>query len=306
MPSNGTEPVGPVRPHESWTPLSKDNVKYRSEVHYSQDEPLNFCKSAPSNQKFTNLDGTWPLRNSSGAVRTNHVVHRPSKHGLSGKTYRSSPGCYSNRADAFLPQRYGGGSQRGEADGFVKSENFCYSEGHVEGYHPHAMTELPIKVEQDSDTENGCDYYGRPWADRERYVNGYDAAQMKAESGYSEQYSPCQRSKVSHGHMYSSHCQNTYEGTARPLRCVLNKETADWSSQRINPSESLCGTAADAYVDYKHYVQHQYKTDYELKGLPCIKQEPVDSLPWHEHTNLMTNCVMNSGQQKIQPYVFMQ
>lgn len=202
----------------------------------------------------------------------------------------------------FLPQRYAGSSQHGEVDGYVKSENICY-EGHIEGYDPNEMSELPIKVEQDSDTENGCDYYGRPWLDREHYVNGYDGAQMKAESGYSEQYSPCQRSKVSHGHIYSSHCS---EGTARPLRCVLNKETADWSPQRMNPPEPLC---AGAYVDYKHY-EHQYKTDYEFKGLHCIKQEPVDSPPWHEqapaHTNLMTNCVMNNSQQKIQPYVFMQ
>lgn len=293
--SNGTEPIGPVQPHVSWTPLSKDNVKYRSEVHYSQEEPLNFCKSAPSNLKFTNLDGSWPLRG--------HGVHplpgaRSSKHGHFGKPHRSSPGCYSNRANAFLPQRYGGGSQRGEADGYVKSENFCYEGQGIEGYYPNAMSELPIKVEQDSDTENGCDYYGRPWVDRERYVNGYDGTQMKAESGYSEHYSPCQRSKVSHGHMYSSHCQNAYEETARPLRCVLNKEAGDWSPQRMNPPESLC---AGAYVDYKHY---------EFKGLHCIKQEPVDSPPWHEqaaaHTNLVTNCVMNNGQQKIQPYVFMQ
>ncbi|KAI7789694.1 aryl-hydrocarbon receptor repressor a [Triplophysa rosa] len=295
--SNGTEPIGPVRPHESWTPLSKDNVKYRSEVHYSQDEPLNFCKSVPSNQKFTNLEGTWPLRGS------NHGVHplpgaRPSKHGHYGKPYRLSPGCCGNRADAFLPQS--GGSQRGEAEDYIKNDNFCY-EGHVEGYDPLAMSELPIKVEQDSDTENGCDYYGRPWADHERYMNGYAAAQMKPESGYSEQYSPCQRSKVSH--MYSSHCPSTYEGTARPLRCVLNKETADWSPQRTNPPESHCGAA---YVDYKHYVQHQYKTDYELKGLHCIKQEPVDSPPWHEQAAAHTNSVMNAGQQKIQPYVFMQ
>ncbi|XP_056593784.1 aryl-hydrocarbon receptor repressor a isoform X3 [Triplophysa dalaica] len=301
VPSNVTEPIGPVRPHESWTPLSKDNLKYRSEVQYSQDEPLDFCKSAPSQQKFTNLEGTWPLRGSNHGVRP-LPGGRPSKHGHYGKPYRSSPG---NRADAFLPQRcFSGGSQRGEAEDYIKSNNFCY-QGQVEGYDPLVMSELPIKVEQDSDTENGCEYYIHPWADHERNMNVYAATQMKAESGYSEQYSPCQRSKASHGHMYSSHCASTYEGTARPLRCVLNKEAADWSPQRINAPESHCG-AADAYQDYKHYVQPQYKTDYEPKGLHCIKQERMDSPPWHEQATAHTNSVMNAGQQKIQPYVFMQ
>lgn len=307
--SNGTEPIDPVRPHVPWTPLSKDDIKYKSEGPYSQEEPLNFCKSAMSNQKFTNLDSTWPSRGSSGGVRTGYGCNlqpgaRASKHGHCGKPFRSSPGYYSNRADAFVPKMYGSVSQHGEADGYgadaVKTENFCY-EGHGEGYDPHAMAELPIKVEQDSDSENGCVIYGRSWADRERYVNGYDGTQLKAESGYSEQYSPCQKSKVSQGHAYGSHFQNAYDETARPLRCVLNKEAPN-----MNPPDSLC-SSMDTYADYKGYVQHQYKTAYEFKGLHCIKQEPMDSPTWHDSAvHVQTNCVMNNGQQKIHPYVFMQ
>ncbi|XP_048022762.1 aryl-hydrocarbon receptor repressor a isoform X3 [Megalobrama amblycephala] len=265
--------------------LSKDSVKYKSDAHYGPDEPLNFCKSASSGQKFMSMEcGAWPVRNSS--VRTGHGVDllpAARKYAHYGKPYRAGPGYYSNRADTFVPKTYG--SDYG-ADA-IKSENFCY-EGHGEGYDAHVMPEPPIKVEQDSDSENGCDIYGR-------YPSGYDGTQMKAEAEYGEQFSSCQRPK---GTAYGSHYHNAYGGAARPLKCVLNRDAP--------ASGSLNSHCVDAYAaDYKGYVQHDYKAGYEFKGhgiLHCIKQEPADPPHW----NMMTNCMTNGGANKINPYVFMQ
>lgn len=268
--------------------LSKEGIKYKSNALHGPDEPLNFCKSASSGQKFMNLDcGAWPVRNSS--VRTGHGVDlQPAarKYAHYGKPYRPGPGYCGNRVDAFVPKTYGSAAHNNYGADAIKSENFGY-EGHGEGYDAHVMPEPPIKVEQDSDSENGCDIYGR-------YQSGYDSVQMKAEAAYGEQFS-CQRLK---GMAYGSHYHNAYGGAAQPLKCVLNRDAA--------ASSSLNSHCVDAYAaDYKGYVQNDYKVGYEFKGhgiLHCIKQEPADPPHW----NMMTNSVMSGGANKINPYVFMQ
>uniref|UniRef100_A0A673N458 BHLH domain-containing protein n=1 Tax=Sinocyclocheilus rhinocerous TaxID=307959 RepID=A0A673N458_9TELE len=240
---------------------------YRSEGPYGPDEPLNFCRSSGQN-----LDcGAWPVR-SSGA--------RLCKHTHYGKPYRSAPGYYSNRAEA-----YGSAAHDDYSTDGIKSENFCY-EDPGEGYEAHVMIEPLVKLEQDSDAENGC---GRPWTELERFPNG---TQMKAEGGYGAQYSSCQRLK---GTTYSSHYPSNAYGGARPLKCVLNREAVN----------SQC---VDAYAaDYRGYVQHDYKTGYEVRGhglLHCIKQEPVDAPLWHDiHSTGQRN---NTSCAKINPCVFMQ
>ncbi|XP_051980665.1 uncharacterized protein LOC127641887 [Xyrauchen texanus] len=297
--SNGVEPDGPVRSHEPWTPISKDNIKYKSEDNYDQDEPLNFCKSAI---KFSNPDDSW--RSSGRALRAPHVANnvlsgaRMSKH-LS-KPYRLSPGYYNNRVDAFVPKMY-----ESLTDG-IKTEIFCY-DAHSGGLDGHVISELPIKVEPDSDSENGCDVYGHSWEAQERYPNSYNGAQMKVESGYGEQYSPCQRSK-SQALIYGGYHQNAYAAMPQPLKCVLNKEAAVLSSQRSNHHDTLSNCTDSNAVSY---VQNDYKTGYEFRGqglVQCIKQEPLDSPPWqiNSQRNVMNNYVMNGPPQKISPYVFMQ
>uniref|UniRef100_A0A8C2PU16 Aryl hydrocarbon receptor repressor n=1 Tax=Cyprinus carpio TaxID=7962 RepID=A0A8C2PU16_CYPCA len=255
------------RPH-----MSQDSIKYKSEAHYGPDQPVNFCRS--SGQKFTDLDcGGWPVRSSS--VRTVDLL--PGAR-LCRHTHRSAPGYYSHRAEAY-------GSATHD-DFSIKSENFCY-EGPGEGYDAHVMLEPPIKMEQDSDSENG---YGQPWTDGERFLNGCDGAQMKVEAGYGEQYSSCQR-------MYSSHYPSNTYGGARALKSVLNRE-------------ALNSQCVDTYAaDYKGYVQHDYKSGYEFKGqglLHCIKQEPADAPLWHDVPSAGPKISMSCGAHKTHPYVFMQ
>ncbi|XP_052398747.1 aryl hydrocarbon receptor repressor-like isoform X1 [Carassius gibelio] len=249
------------RPH-----MSQDSVRYKSEGHYGPDESVIFCRSSGQG-----LDcGGWPVRSSS--VRTVDLL--PGAR-LCRHTHRSDSGYYSHRAEAY-------------DDYSIKSENFCY-EAPGEGYDTHVMLEPPIKMEQDSDSENGC---GRPWTDGERYLSGCDSVQMKAEGGYGEQYS-CQRMK---GTTYSSHYpSNTYSGT-RALKSVLNRE-------------ALTSQCVDAYAaDYKEYVQHDYKTGYEFKGhglLHCIKQEPTDAPLWLDVSSSGSRINMSSTHRS-NPCVFMQ
>ncbi|XP_072547753.1 uncharacterized protein [Salminus brasiliensis] len=324
-------PTPGPRHHTPWAPLSKNSFKNKTEDYYSQEEPLNFCKSSVSGLKVPHMDNMWPMRSSCGSVRTGHGVNllpggKLGKYSHYGKPYRMSPGYHNNRADLCAPKLYGSHPHPGEVEGYyvegIKSENGCYED---QGYDEHLMAELPIKVEQDSDSENGCDVYGRPWTVRERYPNSYDGLQMKTEGSYYEQYSPCQRGKAGNGQPYSSHYQNVCGVTPRPLKCVLNKDLEPLSPQRLGHTDPLCSSQStncmDSYsggpVEHKGYMQQEYKLGYEFKGqglLHSIKREPMDSPPWHDgkhdhmgvQRNIMPNCIMNAGQPKTNPYIFMQ
>ncbi|KAL2085425.1 hypothetical protein ACEWY4_018745 [Coilia grayii] len=281
-------PTPALRHHTPWTPLSKDagGLRYKSDGYYGgQDEPLNFCKSAAAGGWV----GPGPRAGSGGSYRGNlnmspTAATRLGKAGHYGKPYRMSPSYHSARADAYMPKLYGslqcgGGGGGGAGDGMdgyctvdgIKSENGGY-ENHV-GYDGRLLPQMPIKVEQDSDSENGCDAYGRPWGCRQplerRYSNGiYErgtiAMQMKAEAEYYEHYSPCQRSKtiMSPTASYNGHYQNLCAGGSpgtgtgsdgRPLKCVLNKEAAAVNQfgpqQRLAPSDPLCGSQAANCMD---------------------------------------------------------
>ncbi|XP_066526480.1 aryl hydrocarbon receptor repressor-like isoform X2 [Hoplias malabaricus] len=318
-----------------WSPLCKDGFKYKTEDQYGQEEPLNFCKSTVGGQKVRHMDTTWPLRASCGSFRTSHGVNllpggKVGRYSPYGKPYRMSPGFHNNRAEHYVPKLYGSLPHQGEMEGYyvegIKSENICY-EGQGQGYDERLMAVLPIKVEQDSDTENGCDVYGRPWTERERYLNSYDGLQMKAEGSYYEQYSPCQRGKGNNGPSYSGHYQNVCGINARPLKCVLNKDLEPLSPQKLGHPDPLCSSQSancmdscgggGGPVEHKGYMQQDYKLGYEFKGqglIHSIKREPMDSPPWHggEHDqmgmqrNIMPNCIMNTGQPKTNPYIYMQ
>ncbi|XP_056440101.1 uncharacterized protein LOC130377139 [Gadus chalcogrammus] len=212
--------------HTPWTPLSKDNIKYRPEGFYNQDEPLNYCKTsmAPHKGLSPGLGGGWPQRPNSGAIRAGQgggylPSNRMNKANHYGKPYRQPPSCNGGRGgEVFVSRLYGNLQSPNEPDTYcvdlVKSEG-----GYGECYNAHLMAEMPpIKVEHDSDSENGLDPYGRPWACRDPglmercYGNAlYDpntGVQLKSEADFYDQpYSPCLRGKaaisppyVHHGH----------------------------------------------------------------------------------------------------------
>lgn len=329
---------------------SQQRLKYKSEEgYYGQDEPLNYCKTSMGgvpHHKGPGLDSLWPMRPASGPIRGGQSggytpSNRLGKGGHYGKPYRMSPSmCHGGGrgGEIYVPRMYESLQSPGGLDLYcvgeaVKSE--CY--GNL------LFPEMPIKVEQDSDSENGCDAYGRPWTCREpvdrRYGNGYgdnNSLQMKSEADYYEQYSPCQRSKAGISPISppynNGHFQNYNNvGGGRPLKSVINKDLSQLSPQRLSHSDPLCSSQSincmDVYASgpvehNKGYMQHDYKLGYEFKGhglLHAIKREPMDSPPWsdgssndmshamgHSQRNVMPQCVMNAGQHKAIPYVYMQ
>ncbi|KAJ8377546.1 hypothetical protein AAFF_G00256100 [Aldrovandia affinis] len=283
-------PSVPLRHHTPWTPVSRDGVKLKAEgFHYAQEEPLNFCKT--SDHKPHSLDNPYAMRPTAGTVRANRA-------GLyaKGGGYRASPGC-----PGYLPRLYG--SEQGPAGGEGGYAPQGYGDGRM------LPPQTPIKVEQDSDSENGYGVpHGRAW-------------------GCKEQRSRVAPSPAFNGHHYQGMCA----GGGRPLKCVLNKEPSPFGPQRPPYPDPLCGgsqttdcldghTYASGGVDHKAYMQQDYKLSYEFKGhglVHSIKREPMDSPPWPDsghdlgqlsvQRNAMPNCLMNAGvAHRSNPYIYMQ
>ncbi|KAL1006323.1 hypothetical protein UPYG_G00070800 [Umbra pygmaea] len=347
-----TNPAGPQqRHHAPWTPLSKDSMKYKTEGgYYGQDEPLNYCKTsmggAPQH-KGSVMDSSWSMRPASGPIRTGQngsyiASNRLGKAGQYGKPYRMAHcighGGGGRNGDVYVPKMYGSLQNPDGSDTYGVGEGVKNENGYGECYDDRLLPEMPIKVEQDSDSENGCDAYGRPWACRDpverRYGYGDSSVlQMKSEADYYEQYSPCQRGKTAVSPSYNSGHYQNYSQVAgsRPLKCVINKDQAQFSPQRLSHSDPLCSSQSVNCMDMfagspvehiKSYMQQDYKLGYEFKGhglLHAIKREPVDSPPWSDgigrdmshamvypQRNTMPNCVANAGHHKSNPYVYMQ
>ncbi|KAF3836124.1 hypothetical protein F7725_028682 [Dissostichus mawsoni] len=348
----GVGPSPPILSHSWWNPagsahtpwtLSKDNLKYRADGYYNQDEPLNYCKStmAPHKGVSPGLGGGWPLRPNSGPLRSGQGVgyipsNRMNKAGQYGKPYRLSPNCHSGRnGEVFVSKLYGNVQIPSDPDAYcvdlVKNEN-----GYGECYDGHMMPEMqPIKIEHDSDSENGCDAYGRPWGCRDpeaidrRYGNGvYDqSAHLKTEAEYYDpQYSPCQRGKAgisppyNNGNYQNYAMNNGGNATARLLKCDKdmgnNNDNNQFSPQRLSHSNSVCSNQSVNLMDTHVYPQDPHKAymhpdynkhgNYEFKGhgiVHSIKREPMDSPPWSESTHDISQSMMMVGQRNVMPCV---
>ncbi|KAM4606606.1 aryl-hydrocarbon receptor repressor a [Polymixia lowei] len=343
-------PGGVQRSHHTpWTPVSKDNLKYRPEGFYNQEEPLNYCKTsmAPHKGLSPGLGGGWPLRPNSGPLRSGQGVgylpsNRLNKAGQYGKPYRLSPSCHGARGgEVFVSKLYGNLQSPTDPDAYcvdlVKSEN-----GYGECYDGHLMPEMPpIKVEHDSDSENGCDAYGRPWGCRDaeaidrRYGNGmYDPStglQLKSEADYyDQQYSPCQRGKAGISPPYNNaHYQNYAVSNGgnvagRLLKCDKdpgnnsNHNDSQFSPQRLSHSDPLCSSQSVNLMDshvypgatlepHKAYMHQDYNKHggYEFKGhglIHSIKREPMDSPPWSDNGRDMGQSMM-VGPRNVMPCV---
>ncbi|KAM9827069.1 uncharacterized protein ACB057_015691 [Neosynchiropus ocellatus] len=326
--------------HTPWTPFSKDNLKYRPEGYYNQEEPLNYCKSSmvPHKGLSPGLGGGWPLRPNSGPLRSGQGVgyipnNRLNKAGQYGKPYRLSPGCHTGRnGEVFVSKLYGNLQIPSDPDAYcvdlVKSEN-----GYGECYEGHLMPEMPpIKVEHDSDSENGCDPYGRPWSCRDpeamerRYANGvYDQSaslQLKSETDYYDlQYSPCQRGKAGISPPYGNYQNYAVNHSGRLLKCDKdlgnnnNNDNNQFSPQRLSHTDSLCNNQPVNLMDSHVYPQEHHKAymhqdynkhgTYEFKGhglIHSIKREPMDSPPWSEGGHDVSQSMME-GQRNVMPCV---
>lgn len=318
--------------HTPWTPLCKDNLKYRPDGYYNQEEPLNYCKSSMAVHKGVGpgMAGGWPSRQHSGLVKASQGVgyipsNRLNRTGQYGKPYRHSPSCHNGRGgEVFVSKLYGNTQILTDPDFFcvdlVKCEN-----DYGECYDGNLMPETqPIKVEHDSDSEHGCDAYGQTWAVDRRYGNGmYDSSsglQLKSEAEYYEaQYSPCQRGKAgisptyNNNNNYPNYAVNNSGGNTTHLpKCdkdlVGNGDSSQFSPHKLSHSDSLCNNQSVNLMDsnvysHKAYMHPDYNKHYEFKGhglVHSIKREPMDSPPWSENGHDINQSMMAGPRNVMQ------
>ncbi|XP_015810353.3 uncharacterized protein [Nothobranchius furzeri] len=325
--------------HTPWTPICKENLKYHSDGYYNQEEPLNYCKSSMAVHKGVGggMGGGWHMRQHSGPIRAAQGVgyntsNRLNRTGQYEKTYRRSPSCHGGRGDeVFVSKLYGNVQIPADPDAYcvdlVKSEN-----DYGECYNAHLMPDVqPIKVEHDSDSDNGCDAYGQTWACRDQvsidrhYGNGmYDPSsglQLKSETNYYDaQYSPCQRGKAGISPPYNSGTYPNYAinnnvgNAARLLKgdkdMGNNSDSSQYSPQKLSHSDSLCNNQSTNLMDsnvysHKAYMHLDYNKHgtYEFKGqglIHSIKREPMDSPPWSGNGHDL-NRSMLVGSRNVMP-----
>uniref|UniRef100_A0A3P9KBS8 Aryl hydrocarbon receptor repressor n=1 Tax=Oryzias latipes TaxID=8090 RepID=A0A3P9KBS8_ORYLA len=325
--------------HASWNAVCKDNHKYHPDGYLNQEEPLNYCKSSMAAHKglHAGMGGGWPLQQNSGPLRGTQgciPTNRLNRASQYGRPYRYSPSCHNGRSnEVFISKLYENVQLPTDPDAFcvdlVKSEG-----DYAECYDQHLMPAMqPIKVEQDSDSENGCDVYGQTWATRDqvpidrRYGNGFydpnSGLQLKSEADYyDQQYSPCQRGKVGisppYNHSnYPNYAVNNGGGTAaRLLKCDKDlSDSSHFSPQRLSHSDSLCNNQSINPMDPQIYPQHPNKSymhpdynkhgTYEFKGhgrIHSIKREPMDSQPWSDSGPDINHSIM-VGARNVMPCV---
>ncbi|XP_058232784.1 uncharacterized protein LOC131344472 isoform X2 [Hemibagrus wyckioides] len=326
---NSSTPVATLLHHTPRAPFPKENVKFKNEDYSSKEELLK--RDSLGAQKAP--DTTWPHRGSYGPLCTGHGVNlllgsRVNKHGHNGKPYKISPVYYNSTTELYIPKIYASLPPQEVVEGNYmdsnKIENGC-CENQRQVYDAHLIAELPIKVEQDSDAENEQDFYDPAWTDREQNLSSSDGLQMKAEDSYYEQYMPCQKNTGINGQLYSSQYPNAFGTTAQPVKCAFDKDPDYPRPQRLGHLQPLCSSQSTNCMDscnagtmeHKGFIHQDYKVGYQFKGqglLHSIKREPMESPPWHEneyeqiggHWNMMPNCIMNLGQPKANPYIFMQ
>ncbi|KAG9355970.1 hypothetical protein JZ751_000814, partial [Albula glossodonta] len=310
-----------------WMPLSKEGTRFRGDEYYPQEEPLNFCKSSANGQRGPGLENPWAGRGDLGvASRAGHsgVLQKAGQYARVGP-YRASPGSHGDGGDLCLAKMYGG--LQGLGEGGVKSENGYVAHGECYDTRCAPQPQVAVKTERDSDSENGCGFYGvahgggswlrRGAAERRYGTTGYGEGgpSLKTESGYYEPFTPCHRSKAG---LSPTFPQNLGPGGSRPLKCVLNRDLSLFSPQRPPQTDPQCSSqntnCMDAHMygngttDQKGFLQQDYKLTYEFRSHNLahpIKQEPLDSPPWSDSShdisqapllrNLMPNCVMNAG-----------
>lgn len=256
----------------SWSALA--NRTYRGEDCKTQDEPLNLGVS-----RLQAVDPIWdarcPVALRSDSSENYLLPGSFYKHGHSGKL---RIGCNTEL------QKVEGYCIEGKVERCMM-QNECFN----------TLPEAAIKIEQDSDSENGTLW--RP-----------EYAQVKTEAEYYDCCTSYQNGKAAISAPISGH-KYLCAGVSRPLKCVLNKD--------LNHSDVPIGSQdTSVFANHKNYMQHDIRLSYEFRSLNLlhtIKREPDDSPPWcqdvsqgHVQQNITSTCSVNASLHKANPYVYMQ
>uniref|UniRef100_A0A8C4T466 Aryl hydrocarbon receptor repressor n=1 Tax=Erpetoichthys calabaricus TaxID=27687 RepID=A0A8C4T466_ERPCA len=307
------------------TPAMVDTMKSKAQPNklngcrFTQDEPLNFCKSPLPGHRPECLENEWPSKCSSGAQ---NQVGFPNRHHLGKSGGCRAPPSYHH---SDLPKYYST-PLNPDLDGCVTEALKMDALYSAQLHRVHADT--PVKLEHDSDGRNGCHMYagaqGRTWECKEYLEKGLElcgpeGVLLKSELDYLEQYTDCQKSKSNFTSPLSEH----YGDACARNRAAQCPSTKDFTQVDSQAPSTHC---LDASLCWHHHVEHKEYNWYDdkdvcaLRGqhvIHSIKREPMDSPPWHEpqqagiqtaltHQGATPNCGSYTVPHKHAQYLYLQ
>uniref|UniRef100_A0A8C4T8X7 Aryl-hydrocarbon receptor repressor b n=1 Tax=Erpetoichthys calabaricus TaxID=27687 RepID=A0A8C4T8X7_ERPCA len=323
----GDHGTGRLRQQGPWngTPAMVDTMKSKAQPNklngcrFTQDEPLNFCKSPLPGHRPECLENEWPSKCSSGAQ---NQVGFPNRHHLGKSGGCRAPPSYHH---SDLPKYYST-PLNPDLDGCVTEALKMDALYSAQLHRVHADT--PVKLEHDSDGRNGCHMYagaqGRTWECKEYLEKGLElcgpeGVLLKSELDYLEQYTDCQKSKSNFTSPLSEH----YGDACARNRAAQCPSTKDFTQVDSQAPSTHC---LDASLCWHHHVEHKEYNWYDdkdvcaLRGqhvIHSIKREPMDSPPWHEpqqagiqtaltHQGATPNCGSYTVPHKHAQYLYLQ
>ncbi|XP_078543921.1 aryl hydrocarbon receptor repressor isoform X2 [Lissotriton helveticus] len=337
----------------NWTMAKqeKEEMKVKFELNkssngFTQEEPLNFCKSFSGTQHHCTTNSTWSIMNPTNSRPIGqHISQFPNR---AARTFYSGDQSEINPSSNCRVQRGSSEPLHAGLPQFV-SEGYATEGVKLEGalmssmYDSGMPLDIPIKIENDSDSESGPDLYISPqnhmWQGqgsvfKKQLINLPESFYLKTEPDHGDHQSACQRPKYLPHFPHNGHCKSTplhsnSVNISRPLKGTFNKEVTPFCLQKCSFLDNMVTLSSPDYYNNQFYgsgsMPHKslsdpnYKLQYELKGhglVQTIKREPLDSPPWPDREpnvvntsfakHMLPNYLQNSMHHKATEFAFLQ
>ncbi|XP_074135305.1 aryl hydrocarbon receptor repressor [Sminthopsis crassicaudata] len=311
------ETLGPMK-HLNWTAEKhdQDGIKLKFEPNktdkcFLQEETLNSCMPYPGVQNTCNTNNISTFRSSSNSQTMNsplsaypNRIIRPFYNG--DQSHLNPPsGCHPHQGGIENCQTCPGFQHL--AVGSYSSENVKLQSALLPPetlYNQMLPLDIPIKMENDSDSDNGIDGYSmsqnQVWLGESSMVKRHlisfpNRVHFKTEPDFTEHLSSCENPKhygypPHHGQcVVSTHPNNRAIGRS-------GKEITPFYSPNCAYLDRMHGLQDTEYYNHlyspnstnmKGHTEHQpYKLQCDFKApgmVQMIKREPLDSPPWASH-----------------------
>ncbi|KAM8966999.1 aryl hydrocarbon receptor repressor [Pelodytes ibericus] len=308
-----------MKHHLAWGRQGKEDVKLKfqppNSESYSVEETSIFSKHFSNVQNHCNTNSGWPVKSPTNSRSNHHLMGS-----LPNRTSRSFYSTDQSHSGGHMVGRSNHGSsehfqpyslqQQHPVDTYL-ADNIKLESPYVSPeilYDSGMPLNIPIKIENDSDSEGRPDLYSEPhahsWLGESNVLKktGLDfpeALHLKTESDLNEQNSCLKPKHHIHsphrGHCFMPATHINHINVNKPFKGMYNKESATFCPQKCAYLESMLSLQgadcinsqfyAATSIDDKSQGDNNYKLQCEFKAhslVQNIKREPLDSPPWAE------------------------
>ncbi|KAM4029189.1 aryl hydrocarbon receptor repressor isoform 2-T2 [Anomaloglossus baeobatrachus] len=313
--NSSSESPALLKQHLPWGKQDKEDMKIKFQTNktdsFLQEENY-LPKHFSSMQNHCNTSNGWTVKNTVGSR---------SGHQLIGSFANRSGRPFYNMDQSHPGVHLSGRPHRGGVDNFhlyhglqqhsvdsystdnIKMENTFGTPDVL--YDSDLPLNIPIKIENDSDSEGRSEHYPKPhshgWVNESNIMKRTlmdfpESLQLKTESDLNGQtfcLKPKHHMHSTHrGHCFVPSAHMNHINTNRPFKGLYNKDPTQFYPQKSNYLDSIlsqqgadCLNSPLYATDEKNLGDQSYKLQCEFKAhnmVQNIKREPLDSPPWVE------------------------